>query len=80
MKAGRWFCIALLLPALALAGATPQPAGSFAGSAQACTAIEGGTTAAQPCCRVCKKGKACGNSCIARDKKCHQPPGCACNE
>lgn len=31
------------------------------------------------CCKVCKKGKACGNSCIAEDKTCHQPNGCACN-
>lgn len=31
------------------------------------------------CCKVCSKGKACGNSCIARDKQCHQPRGCACD-
>ena len=31
------------------------------------------------CCKVCTKGKACGNSCIARSKDCHQPPGCACD-
>jgi hypothetical protein len=31
------------------------------------------------CCEVCRIGKACGNSCIARDKACHQPSGCACN-
>ena len=31
------------------------------------------------CCRVCKKGKACGNSCIARSKTCHQLSGCACD-
>jgi len=30
------------------------------------------------CCRVCSTGKPCGNSCISRDKQCHQPPGCAC--
>ncbi len=30
------------------------------------------------CCRVCTKGKPCGNSCISRKKECHQPPGCAC--
>lgn len=33
----------------------------------------------QECCKVCKKGKACGNSCIAADKRCSQPKGCACN-
>lgn len=32
------------------------------------------------CCKICRKGKACGDSCIARDKKCHEPPGCACDE
>jgi len=31
------------------------------------------------CCKICRKGKACGNSCIARHLTCHQPPGCACN-
>lgn len=31
------------------------------------------------CCKVCKKGKACGNSCIARSKTCHKGRGCACD-
>ena len=31
------------------------------------------------CCKICRKGKACGNSCIARWMTCHKPPGCACN-
>jgi hypothetical protein len=31
------------------------------------------------CCKVCRKGKACGNSCISRTKTCHKPPGCACD-
>lgn len=31
------------------------------------------------CCRVCTTGKACGNGCIARNRTCRQPPGCACN-
>ena len=31
------------------------------------------------CCKICRSGKACGNSCISRDKVCHQPPGCACD-
>ncbi|MCA9381522.1 hypothetical protein KC678_04610 [Candidatus Dojkabacteria bacterium] len=33
----------------------------------------------QYCCKHCSKGKACGDSCISRDKVCHQPPGCACD-
>ncbi len=31
------------------------------------------------CCKICRKGKACGNSCISRSYTCHKPPGCACN-
>jgi hypothetical protein len=31
------------------------------------------------CCKTCSKGKACGNSCIARNKTCHRPRGCACD-
>jgi hypothetical protein len=34
---------------------------------------------AQACCKVCRKGKACGDTCISRDKECHVPPGCACD-
>jgi len=34
---------------------------------------------ARSCCKICRKGKACGDSCIASNKKCHKPPGCACN-
>ena len=33
----------------------------------------------QRCCKICRKGKACGNSCIARWKTCRKPPGCACD-
>ena len=31
------------------------------------------------CCKTCRKGKACGNSCISRTKTCRKPPGCACD-
>lgn len=31
------------------------------------------------CCKTCRKGKACGNSCIARWKTCRKGPGCACD-
>jgi hypothetical protein len=31
------------------------------------------------CCKICKAGKACGDSCIARDKQCHVGKGCACD-
>ena len=33
---------------------------------------------AQGCCRTCRKGKPCGDTCISRAKACTEPPGCAC--
>jgi hypothetical protein len=30
------------------------------------------------CCKVCSKGKPCGDTCIEKDDVCHVPPGCAC--
>ena len=32
-----------------------------------------------PCCKFCRKGKACGNSCIKRTHPCYQKAGCACD-
>ena len=34
---------------------------------------------AQSCCKICRKGKACGDSCISRSKTCHKGKGCACD-
>lgn len=36
-------------------------------------------TPVQGCCKVCRKGKACGDTCIARSDTCHVGGGCACN-
>lgn len=36
-------------------------------------------TPVQSCCKVCSKGKACGDSCISRSKTCHKGQGCACD-
>jgi hypothetical protein len=33
---------------------------------------------AAKCCKVCTKGKPCGDTCIAKNKVCHVGPGCAC--
>ena len=38
-----------------------------------------GTAHAAGCCKICKKGKACGDACIAVDLKCTKGAGCACN-
>lgn len=35
--------------------------------------------AALACCKVCTIGKACGDTCISRDKTCHVGQGCACD-
>ena len=41
------------------------------------------TPAAEPkarvCCNMCRKGKACGDSCIRRSYTCRKSPGCACD-
>jgi len=34
---------------------------------------------AEECCKICRKGKACGDSCINKKLKCHKAPGCACD-
>ena len=34
---------------------------------------------ADACCKHCSKGKACGDSCISRDKSCRKGAGCACD-
>ena len=31
------------------------------------------------CCKVCSRGKACGNSCISRSYNCRNGSGCACD-
>ncbi len=31
------------------------------------------------CCKICTKGKACGDSCISRSYTCRKGPGCACD-
>jgi hypothetical protein len=38
-----------------------------------------GTAWGAACCKVCKKGKACGDSCIRADAHCTKPKGCACD-
>ena len=32
------------------------------------------------CCKICRKGQACGNSCISRRYTCRKSRGCACNQ
>lgn len=36
------------------------------------------SASARTCCKVCKKGCPCGDSCISCSKVCHKGLGCAC--
>ena len=40
---------------------------------------DGGNIYTKDCCKTCKGGKACGDSCISIDKTCTKPKGCACD-
>ena len=62
------FVLLAAFATLALGPASLSPCGSGAAAAQG-----------YYCCKVCSKGKACGNSCIARNNTCHKGKGCACN-
>ncbi len=57
-------------------GAGSQALPSLPGRSEAASDVPG---QAGECCRVCKKGKACGDSCISRESSCMKPPGCACD-
>jgi hypothetical protein len=82
-------CAALLATVLATAAASlgdePQaarPLPAIEARSEPDSSASGQVDAPAPaagCCKVCTRGKACGNSCIARYENCHQPPGCACN-
>ncbi|PRQ08555.1 HNH endonuclease family protein [Enhygromyxa salina] len=67
-------CNAGLIPALPQ---TQRP-NDRAGATEV-EASERDTRAAGECCRVCKKGKACGDACIAASSNCTKPAGCACD-
>ena len=40
--------------------------------------LNNGNASESKCCKVCTKGKPCGDTCIPQDKTCHVGPGCAC--
>jgi hypothetical protein len=39
----------------------------------------GDSTAPGGCCKVCRTGKACGDTCISKSDTCHKGAGCACD-
>jgi hypothetical protein len=50
---------------------------TFAGSGDSLLAAP--DACAGDCCKICTKGKACGNSCISVYDECTILGGCACN-
>jgi len=77
----RTWMLALLLYAVAAIGGDrgPEPSSEFLQRVIA-TAVRSSPLAkpSAECCKVCKKGKPCGDTCIEKDDVCHVPPGCAC--
>lgn len=73
MKSGQALLALVLVVAVSLSFpliARPTPA---------FCATETFRVAQKVCCKYCTKGKACGNTCIARSKTCRVGPGCACD-
>ncbi len=86
----RWTRFVVVALALSLGALGPGPVAESTPTAAACTSdnvLNSDTfvsltellSAGQVCCRVCTKGKACGDSCIAVTSTCRNPPGCACD-
>lgn len=76
--AGAVLMLAALLSASAAPALAPPPSPA-AGNAWARILQSLPQPQHASCCRICRRGYACGNSCISRDRRCHQPTGCACN-
>jgi hypothetical protein len=84
----RTWIIALLLYAVAALGGDrgTEPSYQFAERVVATaersspfeTTEQSQSASARECCKVCTKGKPCGDTCIEKDDVCHVPPGCAC--
>jgi hypothetical protein len=64
---------AFFLAALAAFATSDLAAPSIGASPLECTPRE-------DCCKICRKGRACGNTCIRADYQCHKGRGCACDQ
>ena len=62
--------LAILAAAATLALGPPSLSPGLSGEAAA---------AGYACCKICRKGKTCGDSCIAEWMTCHKGKGCACD-
>jgi hypothetical protein len=62
------------------ADAAPEPEpGIGEGPSPSVTPPPAGCIPASQCCKVCRKGKGCGNSCIRASYACKKSRGCACD-
>lgn len=68
----RWRLTAVLLATVLVTAGAPVCGPILSGSSSS-------LAAQRRCCKVCKQGKACGDTCIAKSKKCSKTTGCACN-
>lgn len=69
-----------IIAALAIAGILmPADPASIIRRPDPSTDIPWSTIPVEGCCKTCSAGKACGDSCISREKRCHKAPGCACD-
>jgi hypothetical protein len=62
-------------------GALPMSSAEAPAQAPAMTGALSRATAEVPaqCCRLCKKGKPCGDGCISAERQCKKDEGCACS-
>jgi hypothetical protein len=66
--------------ALALLLVTVPQIDARADQASAMTPLPTSTSETpQQCCRMCKKGKPCGDGCISAERQCKKEQGCACS-
>jgi hypothetical protein len=80
MSRGIWFAVVLTLSASAHAEDVQVPVPAPAAGVDWLLLFEpAAPSSGEQCCKICSKGKACGNTCIARDKVCRVGPGCACD-
>lgn len=57
---------------------SPSDASLMPEATQAPRESEEESAPAGGCCKICKRGCPCGDSCISCSKICHKGPGCAC--
>lgn len=62
-------------PSISITGPVPAPSPPSSSP----TTRRPGCRPRSECCKVCSKGKACGNSCISASYTCRKGRGCACN-